>query len=83
VLRLVPGVEDVAVVGRADERLGEVPVAVVVGAVRDDDLEAACRAELAPYKVPVAFERTTALPRNEIGKLLRTQLAARLVTPAD
>jgi len=82
VLRLVPGVEDVAVVGRADERLGEVPVAVVVGDASDADLEAACRAELAPYKVPVAFERATSLPRNEIGKILRKQLAAGLSEPA-
>jgi long-chain acyl-CoA synthetase len=78
VLRLVPGVDDVAVVGRSDERLGEVPVAVVVGLASDEDLEAACRAELAPYKVPVAFERATSLPRNEIGKVLRKQLAAGL-----
>ena len=65
-------------VGRADERLGEVPVAVVVGEASDEDLEAACRAELAPYKVPAAFVRAESLPRNEIGKLLRTQLAAGL-----
>ena len=82
VLRLVPGVDDVAVVGRPDERLGEVPVAVVVGSARDEDLEAACRAELAPYKVPVAFARTEALPRNEIGKLLRKQLAVDVAAPA-
>ena len=82
VLRLVPGVDDVAVVGRTDDRLGEVPVAVVVGSASDEDLEAACRAELAPYKVPVAFERATALPRNEIGKLLRKQLAAGLSSAA-
>ena len=75
VLLLVPGVDEVAVVGRPDERLGEVPVAVVVGSARDEDLEAACRAELAPYKVPVAFARAKSLPRNEIGKLLRRQLA--------
>lgn len=74
VLRLVPGVDDVAVVSRPDERLGQVPVAVVVGSASDEDLEAACRAELAPYKVPVAFTRADALPRNEVGKLLRTQL---------
>jgi long-chain acyl-CoA synthetase len=78
VLRLVPGVDDVAVVGRADERLGEVPVAVVVGSASDEELEAACRAELAPYKVPVAFERVGALPRNQIGKVLRAQLASEL-----
>ena len=41
-------------------------------------LAAACRAELVPYKVPVAFERMASLPRNEIGKLLRKQLAAEL-----
>jgi acyl-CoA synthetase (AMP-forming)/AMP-acid ligase II len=82
VLRLVPGVEDVAVVARRDERLGEVPVAVVVGSALDEDLEAACRAELAPYKVPVAFVRAGSLPRNEIGKLLRKQLADDVAAPA-
>jgi acyl-coenzyme A synthetase/AMP-(fatty) acid ligase len=82
VLRLVPGVEDVAVVARRDERLGEVPVAVVVGSARDEDLEAACRAELAPYKVPVAFVSAESLPRNEIGKLLRKQLADEVAAPA-
>jgi acyl-CoA synthetase (AMP-forming)/AMP-acid ligase II len=82
VLRLVPGVDDVAVVARPDERLGEVPLAVVVGSARDEDLEAACRAELAPYKVPVAFARADALPRNEIGKLLRKQLAVDVAAPA-
>ena len=51
---------------RLDERLGEVPVAVVVGAASDEDLEAACRAELAPYKVPVAFTaRRVAAPQRD------------------
>jgi long-chain acyl-CoA synthetase len=83
VLRLVPGVDDVAVVGRPDERLGEVPVAVVVGRARDEELEAACRAELAPYKVPVAFLRAESLPRNEIGKLMRQQAADGLAAPTS
>jgi long-chain acyl-CoA synthetase len=82
VLRLVPGVVDVAVVARRDDRLGEVPVAVIVGTAPDADLEAACRAELAPYKVPVAFARAELLPRNEIGKLLRKQLADDVAVPA-
>ena len=83
VLRLVPGVDDVAVVARRDDRLGEVPVAVVVGSASDEDLAAACRAELAPYKVPVAFTRTASLPRNEIGKRLRRQLADDVAAPAS
>jgi acyl-CoA synthetase (AMP-forming)/AMP-acid ligase II len=72
-------VTDAAVVGRPDDRLGEVPVAFVVGDAPDDAMEAACRDELAPYKVPVAYHRVDALPRNEVGKLLRRQL----VGPAD
>jgi acyl-CoA synthetase (AMP-forming)/AMP-acid ligase II len=83
VLRLVPGVEDVAVVARPDDRLGQVPVAVVVGSASDEELAAACRAELAPYKVPVAFARAESLPRNEIGKLLRAQLADDMAAPSS
>jgi long-chain acyl-CoA synthetase len=74
VLRLAPSVEDAAVIGWPDDRLGEVPVAVVVGDVTDDELLAICRTELAPYKIPVAFHRAGSLPRTEVGKLLRRQL---------
>jgi long-chain acyl-CoA synthetase len=83
VLRLAPGVSDAAVVGIADARLGEVPVAFVVTAseVSDDDLQAVCREHLAPYKVPVAFHRIDVLPRSEVGKVLRRDLALR-VSPA-
>jgi acyl-coenzyme A synthetase/AMP-(fatty) acid ligase len=75
VLRLAPGVQDAAVVAWPDDRLGEVPVAVVVGDATDEELAALCRTELAPYKVPVAFRRVETLPRSEVGKLLRRQLA--------
>jgi acyl-coenzyme A synthetase/AMP-(fatty) acid ligase len=78
-LRSVPGVVDAGVVGIPDERLGEVPVAFVVvdGDVTDAELDAGCRAHLVAYKVPVAFHRSDELPRSEIGKLLRRELAAR------
>jgi acyl-CoA synthetase (AMP-forming)/AMP-acid ligase II len=75
VLRLSPAVDDVAVVGRPDDRLGEVPVAFLVGRpVPDAELEALCRDHLVAYKVPAAFTWLDALPRNEIGKLLRSHL---------
>jgi acyl-CoA synthetase (AMP-forming)/AMP-acid ligase II len=79
VLRLVPAVTEAAVVGVPDDRLGEVPVAflVVRGAVTDEELVAACRGHLAPYKVPVRFRRVDALPRSEVGKVLRRELASR------
>jgi acyl-coenzyme A synthetase/AMP-(fatty) acid ligase len=79
VLRLSPAVDDVAVVAGPDERLGEVPVAFVVGRpVPDDELIALCREHLTPYKVPAAFHWVDTLPRSEVGKVLRKELAARL-----
>jgi acyl-coenzyme A synthetase/AMP-(fatty) acid ligase len=78
VLRLSPAVDDVAVIGRPDDRLGEVPVAFLVGRPVDDDhLVAHCREHLVAYKVPVAFEWVDQLPRNEVGKLLRRELVSR------
>jgi acyl-CoA synthetase (AMP-forming)/AMP-acid ligase II len=77
VLLLSPGVREVAVVGLPDDRLGEVPVAYVVGDAPDDDLERLCREHLVAYKTPVAFLRVDALPRSEVGKVLRRALVGR------
>jgi len=76
VLRLSPSVADVAVVGAADARLGEVPIAFVVERAPIDAvaLETLCREHLAPYKVPVRFEPVAALPRNEVGKVRKREL---------
>ncbi len=68
-------VDDVAVVGQPDDRLGEVPVAFLVGrSVPDADLASLCRQHLVPYKIPVSFHWVEQIPRNEIGKILRRQL---------
>ena len=77
VVRLAPGVVDVAVTAVPDDRLGDVPWAFVVGAFDAAALEALCREHLAPYKVPVRFEPIDALPRNEVGKVLAGELVAR------
>jgi acyl-coenzyme A synthetase/AMP-(fatty) acid ligase len=76
VLRLSPSVADVAVVGAPDDRLGEVPVAFVTEhePVGDSELMTLCRAHLAPYKVPVRFERIATLPRNDAGKVVKRGL---------
>lgn len=79
VLRLSPTVDDVAVVAGPDERLGEVPVAFLVGRpVPDDELVALCREHLVAYKVPAAFRWVGELPRSEVGKVLRNELSAAL-----
>jgi acyl-CoA synthetase (AMP-forming)/AMP-acid ligase II len=78
VLRLDDTVADVAVAGVPDDRVGEVPVAFVVlqqGLEVDvTALDALCRTHLAPYKVPVRYERLAALPRNDVGKVLTREL---------
>jgi acyl-CoA synthetase (AMP-forming)/AMP-acid ligase II len=81
VLRLSPDVREVAVVGVPDARLGEVPVAFVVGSADAVELEALCREHLVAYKVPVAFRSVDSLPRSEVGKVLRRDLVARYAEP--
>lgn len=78
VLCLAPGVREAAVVGVPDDRLGEVPVAFVVGTATDEELTQLCRKHLVAYKVPTAFHRVDALPRSEVGKVLRRELMAGL-----
>jgi len=75
-----PGVREAVVVGRPDERDGEIPVAflVVDGAVEDEALLAACRASLARYEVPREIRRVDSIPRNLVGKPLRRELRERL-----
>ncbi|WP_043729097.1 FadD3 family acyl-CoA ligase [Streptomyces zinciresistens] len=81
VLGLHPDVADVAVVGVADARLGEVGKAFVVrrrGAVlTGDDLMAWARREMANYKVPRAVEFLADLPRNASGKVVKGRLRHR------
>jgi acyl-CoA synthetase (AMP-forming)/AMP-acid ligase II len=76
VLLLSPGVREVAVVGLSDERLGEVPVAFVVGDAPDMELDRLCRDHLVAYKIPVAFRHVNELPKSEVGKVLRRELVA-------
>jgi long-chain acyl-CoA synthetase len=76
-----PGVHEVAVIGRPDERWGERVHAVVVpadGAVLDADaIVEHCRARIGGYKVPRSVElRAEPLPKSGAGKVLKAQLRA-------
>jgi 2-furoate---CoA ligase len=73
-----PGVDEAAVVGEADERLGQRVVAFVVGSadVTADVLDAHCLASptLARFKRPRDYRFVDALPKSASGKLLRRML---------
>jgi acyl-CoA synthetase (AMP-forming)/AMP-acid ligase II len=74
-------VVEVAVVGRPDERWGEVPVAYVVLAettsTTPDALIEHCRTQLAKFKVPKDVLFIDELPRNPSGKVLKRELRTR------
>jgi fatty-acyl-CoA synthase len=69
---------EAAVVGRPDERWGQVPVAFVVlrdgATVTGDELVQHCRGQLAKFKVPTTVTFLDALPRNPSGKVLKREL---------
>jgi len=72
---------EAAVVGRTDDRWGEVPVAYVVlnepGTTTAEDLIDHCRQQLARFKVPKAVVIVDVLPRNPSGKILKRELRDR------
>ncbi|MEV0689032.1 AMP-binding protein [Streptomyces sp. NPDC050388] len=78
---------EAAVVGRSDERRGQVVVAYTVlkeGAERDAEaLRAFVKSELAPYKCPREIVFLDALPRTATGKLQRFRLRTVVGTGAD
>ncbi len=73
-----PAVLEVAVIGRPDDRWGEVPVAFVAlrpgTTATAEELIEHCRPELAKFKVPKDVFFVDALPRNPSGKVLKREL---------
>jgi long-chain acyl-CoA synthetase len=72
------GVSECACVGKPDEKTGEAVrlfVAKAAGAdLTADDVIAHCRRELAAYKVPKEVRFLDALPKSNVGKILRKDL---------
>jgi long-chain acyl-CoA synthetase len=72
------GVTECACVGRPDEKTGEAVrlfVAKSPGATLSEaDLIAHCRCQLAAYKVPKEVRFLDALPKSNVGKILRKDL---------
>lgn len=84
VLRTHPKVGDAAVIGRPDQRLGQVPVAAIELPEGSDDspakeeLDAHLRTSLPAYMIPVEYVFVKALPRTISMKVSRPELKALL-----
>ncbi len=85
ILRAHPGIEDAAVVGVPDSRLGEVGFAFVVPAAPADidttEIITWTRTRMAGYKIPRHFEVVADLPRNAGGKVLKRVLRSHRAQP--
>lgn len=77
-LASIAGVVQSAVVGVADERMGEVAKAFIVKQADSDLTEQGvidwCRANMANYKVPRSVEFIEVMPLNAAGKILKIEL---------
>jgi long-chain acyl-CoA synthetase len=79
VLAAHPGVLEVAVIGVPDGAAGEAVKAFIVksdAGLTVDAVRAYCKEHMTPYKVPKQVEFRDALPKSNVGKILRKDLRA-------
>ncbi|MCD9196980.1 AMP-binding protein [Aeromicrobium wangtongii] len=74
VLNSHPSIASSAVVGVPDDRLGEVPVAYLEVTEPLEGMEKWCRERLANYKQPREFILVDQMPRNAMGKIVKSDL---------
>ena len=75
-----PAVAECSVVGRPHPEWGEEVVAFLVlkGAASSQELDELCKANIARFKRPREYRFVEALPKNNYGKVLKTELRRRL-----
>lgn len=77
VIMMHPKVLEVAAVGVAHEKSGEVPKVFVVkkdNSLTEEEVMEHCRKNLTAYKVPRHIEFRKDLPKTNVGKILRREL---------
>lgn len=86
-LLLHEAVSEVSVVGRPHPEWGEEVVAFVVlragASCTEAQLDAHCLSQIARFKRPKSYRFLTELPKNNYGKVLKTDLRDLALTPAE
>jgi acyl-CoA synthetase (AMP-forming)/AMP-acid ligase II len=76
-----PAVREASVISKPDDEWGEVPhafVSLLPGkSLTPEELVAFCRERLSGYKCPRTMEILDELPKNALGKILKTELRSR------
>ena len=70
-------IREASVIGRPDAEWGEIVVAYVVGEASANELDALCLARIARFKRPKDYVFVDSLPKNNYGKILKTELRER------
>ncbi|GAB6182053.1 o-succinylbenzoate--CoA ligase [Desulfotomaculum defluvii] len=78
VLYAHPKITECAVVGRKDERWGQVPVLYVVSSLDETEIFNYLVNKLAKYKLPKKIIYLDRLPRNSLGKVLKKDLDSQI-----
>jgi len=78
-----PAIVEVSVVGRENADLGEEPVAFVVVrhamTITTDEMDSLCLENMARFKRPREYFMVESLPKNNYGKILKTELRKQLI----
>jgi long-chain acyl-CoA synthetase len=69
-----PEVREASVIGRPDPEWGEIVVAYVCGRASVEELDRMCLERIARFKRPKDYVMLPSLPKNNYGKILKTEL---------
>jgi len=83
VLADCPGIAEAAVVGVEDAKWGEAACACVVSSLSEKEILGFLEGKLARYKHPRRVAYFDALPRNAMGKVLKSELRAALASRGE